>query len=226
MKRVGWILVLITLTVACARPPKISPLSNSLYRATIAACDRVFPAGRWQVHHVIEATIPGGQKTNLMGVSVLTSHERSIRCALMTIEGLVLFAGDYDGRLTIERAVGPFERPGFAQGLMADLLMLYFRPKAPVHQAGRLPGGERICRFFSADGETTDVIVRDDQTWSVLKYDPDYRLERSIEARDLSETESPDYAFADHMTLKRHGMLGYQLELRLVEAVALSNGDK
>ncbi len=226
MKRISLLMVLLALLASCARLPKIEPYPNPLQNEFVFNCDSVFPSGRWQVHHAIEATVPGGKKSGLMGVSVFSSDDRSIRCALMTIEGFVLFAGAFDGQLTIERAVGPFERPGFAQGLMADLMLLYFRPQGLLYKTGRFSDGERVCRYLSQAKEFTDVIVRDNQTWTVLKYSSRKRLERSIEARDvLKKGMDEDFPFANYITMKRHGLLGYQLDLRLMEAIALSTDD-
>lgn len=93
-----------------------------------------------------------------------------------------------------------------------------------MQQTGVLPDGASVSRFGSGSsgGETIDVIIRDDHSWAVHKYASRHRLERSIEASGMtgvgSEAELP---IARRLTLKRHGLVGYQLDLRLIEAVAL-----
>jgi hypothetical protein len=218
MKRFFPLLFILVLNAACASLPQIKPDTRS---ATDAATTlhTVFPVGRWQLTHTIDAMVPGGKRSGLVGVSVLSSADRTIECALMTLEGFVIFTGRYDGRLTVERALPPFNRPGFAKGLMDDLMMLFFKPDGPLLQAGVLPDGAGVYRFKASGGGTTDVILRDDYCWSVQKYSSRHKLERSIEADDGGRMGAADgLALAKHLTLKRHGFMGYQLDLRLVDA--------
>jgi hypothetical protein len=221
MKRFFPLLFILALSAACARLPQIMPATRSATDAA-TALHTVFPEGRWQLTHTIDAMVPGGKKSGLVGVSVLSSADRTIACALMTLEGFVIFSGRYDGRMTVDRALQPFNRPGFAKGLMDDLMMLFFKPDAPLREAGVLPDGAGVYRFEASDGGTTDVILRNDHCWSVQKYSSRHKLERSIEASDRGSMGVADgITLAKHLTLKRHGFMGYQLDLQLVEAIGL-----
>jgi hypothetical protein len=227
MKRIfpliSFILTLV-LSASCARLPPIVPDRGSRPDGTIASRTDIFPSGRWQLTHAIDAAVMGEKKSGLLGVSVLSSSNRTLQCALMTVEGFVLFAGRFDGLLTVERALSPFDRPGFAKGLMDDLILLFFMPDGLMLQTGVLPDGASVSRFGSdsSGGETIDVLIRDDHAWAVHKYDSRHRLERSIEASGMTGIGSgEEVPFARRLTLKRHGLMGYQLDLRLVEAVAL-----
>lgn len=221
MKRFLPLLLVLALSASCARLPRIMPDTRSVPEASIAPFT-VFPSGRWQLTHAIEAIVPGGKKSGLIGVSVLSSSERRLECALMTLEGLVLFAGRYDGRLIIERALSPFDRPGFAKGLIDDLLLLFFKPDGAMLKTGVSPDGARVSRFGSSSGGATDVVLRGDHAWAVHKYSSGHKLERSIEARDrVPVGAAEEIVFAGHLTLKRHGLMGYQLDLRLVDATPL-----
>lgn len=82
----------------------------------IASRSDIFPSGRWQLTHAIDATVMGEKKSGLLGVSVLSSADRTLRCALMTIEGFVLFSGRFDGQLTVERALSPLIGPDSPRG--------------------------------------------------------------------------------------------------------------
>ncbi|MFH0727451.1 MAG: hypothetical protein V2B19_14070 [Pseudomonadota bacterium] len=215
-----------SLSSSCARLPQIVSESGSNSVVPIVPLGGIFPSGRWQLTHAIDAIVMGGEKSGLLGVSVLSSSDRTLRCALMTLEGFVLFAGRFDGRLTVERALPPFDRPGFAKGLIDDLILLFFPPEGAIQQTGKLPDGARVSRFGSSWDGTIDVIIRDDHTWSVHKYASRHRIERSIEASDIGGIGSGSGSgkgscFAGRLTLKRHGLSGYQLNLRLVDAVAL-----
>jgi hypothetical protein len=218
MKRLVIELVCLLGITACAHLPRIDP-DTAGQRPTATACRDLFPHGRWQLFHSIEATLPGGGKQILTGASVLSSEDRSIRWALMTVEGFVLFSGRWNGTLTVERAVPPFDRPGFAQGLMEDLRLLFFAPQDPLIATGCLEQGNPVCRFGSAES-TTDIAMRSDGTRIVRQYNSSHRLARSVVTDALAPNSQN--AFAKHLTLKHHGMIGYQLELKLIEAIALS----
>ena len=206
---------LIALT-ACARLPRIDPFPAGYSSA--AACRDMYPHGRWQLLHSIEATLPGGGKQILTGVSVLSSKDRTIRWALMTVEGFVIFSGRWNGVLSVDRAVPPFDRPGFAEGLMADLRLLFFAPQGPLLSTGRLEQGVPVCRFGSAEN-TIDIAMPRDGSRIVCQYGSNHRLARSIVA-DAPPAASRS-AFPRHLVLKHPGVLGYQLELKLIEAIPL-----
>lgn len=225
MKRLLFLIMALLLVAGCGQLPKIVPLSDPLSDNSDFLLTKVFPTGRWQLTHTIEATVPGGvKKSALIGVSVLSSADRSVSCALMTVEGFVLFAGRYAaGTLTVERAVSPFDRQGFAKGLLDDLILLFFKPDQPLLMSGIFTDGGRVTRFHSPEGEVTDVVVSGGDRYEIHKYSSGQSLERSIEARGLvplSET-STSAAFAADLTLRRQGLLGYELHMRLVEALPL-----
>lgn len=218
MKHLLLLMALLASVTGCAQLPKIQPDSDLLPVPARYDCQNPFPHGRWQLYHIIEATVPGGQKRALTGVSVISSKDRSIRWALMTVEGFVLFSGRYDGTLSIDRAIAPFDRPGFAQGLMNDLMLLFLAPRAPRATTGYLKNGGYVCRYGSPE-KTTDIVLEDDGTWSIRQYTSNHRLSHTVMADEI--TDVADTAFATHLVLKNHGALGYQLELRLVEAIPL-----
>jgi len=220
MKHLFLFITLVVSLAACAQLPQIYPDSASRPSETALDCGQVFPQGRWQLYHIIEATAPGGQKSALTGVSILSSRDRSIQWALMTVEGFVLVSGRFDGKLTIDRAISPFDRPGFAQGLMEDLMMLFFEPQGRRLMTGHLETGDRVCRYGSPE-DITDLIIRNDGTWTINRYASRRRLIRTIVADGI--TIIGNNPFAKHLILKNHGIIGYQLELRLVEATPLTN---
>jgi hypothetical protein len=223
MKRVLLLIVALTIAAGCAHLPAIVPDGRPAADPACDAVSRIFPSGDWQFSHAIKATAPGGKTSEMVGVSVLSGADNSIRCVLMTIEGLVLFSGRFDGKLIVERAVSPFDRPGFAEGLISDLSLLFFPPKAPVVSSGRLPDGARVVRFCSKKKVTTDLVLREDQTWAIYEYSSGSKLVRSVEAGDISPIEGGGGNMAaKNIMLKRPGLLGYQLDMRLVEAIRLS----
>lgn len=223
MRRLLSLSVCLVAMTACARLPRIDPYPAGQLSTAASACRDLFPSGHWQLLHSIVATLPGGRTHILTGVTVLSSEERSIQWALMTVEGFILFSGRWDGMLTVDRAVPPFDRPGFAEGVIEDLRMLFFAPRDPLTAAGRLERGEPVCRFGSVEN-TTDIAMRSDASRIVRQYAPNHKLVRSVVA------DAPSHAarggFAGHLILKHHGMIGYQLELKLMEAISLDEEHK
>ena len=218
MKRILVSVVLVVALVACARLPILRPDGENGTVRSDLDCRSIFPKGRWQLYHAIEATIPGGRKSVLTGVTVVSSKDRSVECALMTVEGFVLFSARDDGRLTVDRAIAPFDRPGFAQGLMDDLNLLFFVPQEPLCLTGWSDSQDHIFRYC-LDGRTTDISVKKNQTWAIRQYTSRNRLARSVDAGQVVRVGRQ--LFAKRLTLRNHGWLGYQLDLKLVEAVPL-----
>jgi hypothetical protein len=220
MKHIPMIVAVLVSLSACAQLPKIQMPTASDTIPSHLECRALFPQGRWQLHHAIEATIPGGGKTLLTGVTVMSSRNRSIDFALMSVEGFVIFSGRFDGDLTIDRAISPFDRPGFAQGLMDDLMLLFFTPRGLLCMTGQVAQQNRICRYCLPD-QTTDIVVTPDPVWQIRQYSSRKRLSRSIDADDIVKINNTP--FARKLILKNHGLLGYRLVLKLLEAIALND---
>ncbi len=216
MRRLLLIAVTLAMTTACARLPEIQLPKGYAPLPSHVRCREVFPQGRWQVHHAIEANVPGGGKTVLTGVTVLDSRKRTIETALLTVEGFVLFRGRWDGELTVDRAIAPFDRPGLAEGLMDDLRLLFFAPRGRLCQSGQMTPGERVCRYCQVDA-TIDILVRFDAFRQIRQYDARHRLRRTIDIQAMSAVDGAP--FAKELTLRRRGLLGYQLNLTLLEAI-------
>ena len=212
-----WVFILTTsvMILACTQVPIIAviPYANT---ATLN-CERIFPSARWQQHHLIQATVGGRSMGRLTGVSVISPQTGTLECALMTIEGLVLFSARYDGQLKVARAIAPFDRPGFADGLMADLRLLYFKPDVPLRAYGRLSDSNKVCRYSASDGAVTDIVVQDAQHWAIRTYSVKGRRQRTIEAAGTSPGNGP----ARYLTIQNHGLIEYVLKLELIEAAPL-----
>jgi hypothetical protein len=203
---------------ACAHLPKIDLNPPGHPSAPVSVCRDLFLHGRWQMYHSIKATLPDGRKSVLTGVTVFSSQDRSIQWALMTVEGFVLFSGRWHNKITVDRAVPPFDRPGFAQGLIDDLRLLFLAPQAPIVATGRLEQGDPVCRFGSSQC-TIDISIKEDGSRIVRQYGSNRKIIRSVVADDL--TPRNQELFARHLILRHYGMLGYQLELHLIEATPI-----
>lgn len=184
-------------------------------------CAAPFPAGDWQLVHSIEATLPGGHRAFLIGVSVISSAERSIHSVIMTVEGLVLFDARDDGEVTVRRAVAPFDRKGFAAGLMQDVRLVFFSPPGLPDLSGDLADGSVACRYRVSDGGVIDVVVHEDGSWKILRYDRNNRLTRSVSGRyAFAAGRNTSHRLADTVELVAEGKPGYKLVMRLLDAAA------
>jgi hypothetical protein len=182
----------------------------------------LFPEGKWQFVHSIEAVMRGGQRGLVMGVTVISSREKSARCVLMTIEGLVVFDARYDQKLVVNRAVAPFDHEGFAAGLISDIQLIFFRPEGLLVETGNDPNGSSVCRYQNSDGGIVDLVIDADDTRHIRRYNAQQRLNRAVDVF-FSDRESdsvrPD--FPDRLELRAFGVAGYTLIMDLVEAVPL-----
>jgi hypothetical protein len=221
MKRVGAIIMVLSLVAACSRLPALitEPIQDAGPPNQI--CRSAFPEGDWQLQHVIEATVRGRKMGRLIGAVVLSGQSRTIECALMTIEGLVLFSARFDGTLIVDRAVKPFDRPGFAQGLIDDLMLMFMHPKG-LRQVGRSAEGRLICRHWYPEDNVTDVIIDGPNSWLINQYSSQGKLLRTVTAGRQNNSHADDRSgIAQHMTMETRSGSGYRLELRLIDAVPL-----
>jgi len=210
----GWTLA------ACSQLPGLQPLQMPLDADAQAPCRSIYPQGEWQLVHAIEAHFPGGGQQTMMGVSQISSARRTIHSVLLTLEGLVLFEARYDGQLTILRALPPFDGQGFAQGMMDDIMLIFLAPAEGKQVLGHQRDHAFVCRWNSGDGMVQDNVFFPDGTWEIRRYDPRHRLVRKVASSAGSDAGAAG-PVPRHITLKAFGMLGYDLNLTLVEAQRL-----
>lgn len=207
------------LVAACAGPPRIAVPPEAPHDDVAAACAAVFPQGNWQFAHAIQAHLPDGSRQTMIGISRISPAARALECAMLTLEGMVLFQARYDGTaIEVKKAVPPMDQPGFAQGLIDDIALLFFPPAAPPVQTGSLKDGARICRYSLTHG-IQDVIVQPDGRWEIRRYGTDGRPRRTV-LPDGSEVRHPQ-GFPSRLELRAHGAKGYRLNLSMMEAIPL-----
>jgi hypothetical protein len=223
MKALWFLLCASLFITSCASLPEIHLADGPVALEVQAGCGAVFPDGNWQFVHSIEAEFPGGRKGFVMGAVVISSNPQKIECAIMSMEGFVLFDARQDQGLVINRAVHPFDKEEFAEGLLRDLRLIFFQPVGILIKSGRLKSGSSICRFQIPDGSVVDVIISPDNTWEIRQYGKDLRLTRTVQANALRNAGSPDkWPVPGKLKLTAHGSHGYALSMTLVDAVSLT----
>jgi hypothetical protein len=211
------VLVLLALGACAALPPLRPQLTEQIPTPP-------FPQGRWQLVHRIEARFPGNHKALMMGALELDSATGRLSCALMTVEGFTLFSAGFDPNasapLTITRAVPPFDGPGFAEGLMADLRLLFFEPRGACLQIGTV-GQHPVWRYHHRDGSTTDVKALQPDQFRIERYTADNKRVRKAELR-MTPSSAAGQGMAQEILLETLDEAGYALQLDLIDAVPLS----
>ncbi|RJQ85395.1 MAG: hypothetical protein C4519_03225 [Desulfobacteraceae bacterium] len=214
-------IMIFLLPAACARLPEIRTPSDAARTDPAAACARIFPHGRWQFVHSIEAAPPDGARQTLLGVIQVSSRHRAVHCIMMTVEGLVILEARYDGAVHIQRAVPPMDRPGLAEGVIRDLLLVFFAPEQPARQAGFVGGGDPICRYPLPDGGIQDIQIKDNGQWTIRRYTARRRMIRSVHSDPGVRLSS--LGFPTRLVLQAQGLLGYRLTMTLLEATPLED---
>ena len=229
-------LAVVILTASCAADHRqLQPRLSRVPRGSdaLAYCVTLFPQGRWQFVHAIEFRMADGSGGNALGVVVLNGEQ--IQTALMTVEGLTLFeaSSSSDENIEVTRSIAPFDRPGFAAGLMQDVRTL-FRPPAGKARYGSLADGSRVCRY-ETDLATTDILPSPDGCWQLSTYS--HRQQTRFDGCLLTETrdERPKTRtitasscqskggaiIPQTLALAVPGPAGYILNMRLISAEPL-----
>ena len=209
-------LLLALILCACAGLPPVVPDP-----AAGDAVDpgRIYPQRSWQLLHALRASMPDGRDLGMLGLTVVSSTARSQHSVLMTLEGFVVFDGEYDqGRLTVHRALPPFDSPHFAAGLMEDIRLVFLAPEGPVIEAGRLQDGGEVRRVRTADGATVDIETLPGGDWRIRRYDPSGNLTRTVRGRHGRADRA---GFPETIQLTAAGGQGYEIVMTLLEAVPI-----
>jgi hypothetical protein len=209
--------ILFLCLAACAsdrRPLPALTVSEDMTGAK--GCEAVYPQGRWQFIHSIDFSMQDGSGGTVIGVTSLAGDE--ITCVLMTIEGFTLFEAAYqEGKgLAVKRAVPPFDKPAFAEGLMRDVRMIFLAPSVQTMRYGRTADNAPICRYTGIDGRILDILPATDDCWQIRTYTSALVMDRSIVGRSCQKMG--DSLIPEHLELRGFGQAGYTLKMTLIHA--------
>lgn len=219
MRSLGFLLLALCVLSSCVSANRnVLPAIVATEPGALAdgRCTRMFPQKPWQYVHALNFRLANGGSGSALGVVSL--DQSSIRCALMSVEGLTLFEAHspFAGRVEVSRALPPFDGREFAAGLMRDLRALFLVPPGSPGQ-GRLEDGRMVCRF-TAPQRITDILPGDDGCWQVHLY-TDRVNTGSIETHTCHGLDS--VFVAQTMELMVPGPAGYTISLRLLSAEPL-----
>lgn len=212
---------LLPLLSSCSRLPRLTPLTGMLHMESEEICREPFPTQPWRAVHSIHISGPFGIESSVIGVTVVDPASRRIRAVILSLEGMVLFdASCEEGVPTVYRAIPPLDRKGFPDGLLRDVSLIFLSPEGVSTQTGRDDKGRLVCRWQNIPtGTTTDVIVFRENRWQLLQYERDNDLKRKVEMQGVPGEEP----LTNEIHLSYHGLVGYSLDLSLLEAEFLTD---
>ena len=217
--RFAFALLLFFLVVSCSIPkrtnlPEIAPLPAGSGAGN--KLPTIFPVGRWQLVHSIAFHLADGSRGSAIGVLIIDNKQ--IRCALTTVEGLTLFAAESvpGSPPKVSRAIPPFDKKGFATGLMNDVRTIFQLPFGKMRY-GRLEDGKLVYRYVETS-KTTDILPQTDGCWTMKTY-TDHIVTRTVHTYSCKTIDST--VLPEDITMVSPGPAGYSLKLHLIDAEKL-----
>ncbi|MFH1131307.1 MAG: hypothetical protein V1754_08225 [Pseudomonadota bacterium] len=198
---------------SCGGLPKLGLVSAQEQKLFEKDCLAVFQVGPWQVVHSIEANMAHGRGGVFLGLTVAHEGDGSSRSVLMSVEGMVLFDASFsEKKIVVHRALPPFDKKGFGEGLIADVRLVFFPPVGKIFAVGKLKTGERVCRWRRSSGETVEVLLKGSGGgWEIRAFDLGMAVVREVRASGVIRK-----GFATRTQLLAKDGANYSLELELL----------
>lgn len=214
--RLFFIVMLTAFLASCSRLPVIKPVDAAALQDTIQQCRRPFLDIPYRFVHAIEVELSGRRTGTVVGVTVFEPASATIHSVVMTIEGFVLFDARYEKKVSVNRAVPPFNAEQFAGRMMEDVRLIFLAPDGRLSDAGVREDGSTACRYYGNEDRIEDVIVHRDNTWEIETYSNNYELIRKIRAFSVRDR------IPAMVELTGFGFREYSLRLKLISAEPVS----
>jgi hypothetical protein len=207
----------------CGSPHRLEPLSSVIIPGSENRCAAPFVTENRQFIHSIEAELTGGGAASVIGVTNVYPQRKVAHCVIMTVEGFVLFEAVYDQEVRVERGIPPFDSKAFAEGLMRDIALIFFRPSGELIGSAVSAEGDLTCRYDNDNGGVEDIRIFPNNAWDIRLY-RNGELERSVKAEaDSAGVKNTDPFIPEQLALTAYGKQGYSLKLRLIETTRLKD---
>jgi len=182
------------------------------------SCPHPFLREKTSFVHAIEVHAAGKIRSAVIGVTVADPLARSLSCAIVTAEGMVLFeAEEMGGLLNVRRAMPPFDAEDFAGSMLADIKLLFFAPEGTIHKRGVLPDGKFVCRWKELEGDWVDVFGDCNEVIQIKRYSPCGSLKRHVIYDNLAGI------YFQSIVLHAKETPTYSLYMTLIEAQSVRN---
>jgi len=198
---------------SCGGLPLIRPAEAEPAARITSSCLSLFPEGAWTVVHAIEATMPLGHRTAIIGVSRRHVENDTLSSVLMAPEGVIFFAGrDQGGEIHVDRALPPLDDAEFATRLFRDVRLMFLPPPGAPTEAGTTGAGLATCRWHLGADRYLDVVLEEEGGWQVVEYGPGGEVSRRMAA-----TRPGKQGFSQLTRLSVAGSAGYRMRFQLLE---------
>jgi hypothetical protein len=206
------LLILTIFLLSCQTLPLInSPVSPAEEKAL--TCPSPFLKEKYRLMHTIETRVAGKTQSTIIGITLADPSTRSISCAIMTAEGMVLFEAESGPDMVkVNRALPPFDSADFAKNMIEDIKLIFFAPDGKIHNKGNLPDGTTACRYHKENGDWIDVITDKSEGIAIKRYTSDGFLKRQVK---FNKTAGSIY---QSIELQANETFNYSLLMTLIES--------
>ena len=186
MKCIRLLILTALLLVSCQTLPAInSTLPQSVPKSSI--CPSPFLKEPYRLVHAIEARMAGEIQGAIIGITLVDPSTRFVSCAIMTVEGMVLFEAQAAPVLQVIRALPPFDSGDFARNMIEDIKLIFLAPEGEIQTKGTLSDGANICRWREKNGDWIDVIARLPEGIEINRYSVYGSWQRRIKLNPMAE---------------------------------------
>jgi hypothetical protein len=211
MKRVT-LLIITFFIFSCQTLPVINSPST-LAEEKSFVCPYPFLKEKYRLVHAIEARMAGDTRSAIIGVTLADPVSRSVSCAIMTAEGMVLFEAETSLKgIKVSRALPPFDSENFANNMIEDIKLIFLAPDGKLQNRGYLSDGSTACRYLEENGEWIDVIDNELAGIQIRRYSSSGALKRNIL---FNKTAKNIY---QHIKLLANEAFDYSLLMTLIES--------
>jgi hypothetical protein len=176
-------------------------------------CPSPFLKEKYQLTYAIEIQAAGNVQGAIIGITVVDPSTRFVSCAIMTVEGMVLFDAEAGpGTLKINRALPPFASADFANNMIEDINLISFAPEGKILAKGTLPDGAIACRYLEESGDWIDLITDKSGEMAIKRFSSSADLKRQV--RYNKKTGN----IYQSIELQEIGIVNYTLLMTLIDA--------
>jgi hypothetical protein len=219
MKRFSLLIIIFFLS-SCRTLPVIHSPSSPAWEKSFT-CPYPFLKEKARLMHTLEVRMAGEIRSTIIGVTVADPSSRSVTCAIMTAEGMVLFEAESNpGRLKVSRALPPFDADDFAKNMIDDIKLIFYEPEGKFESRGFLPDGTTACRYLQKNGDSIDVIKGELSGLQIRRYSSSGALKRHVLFDKMAKN------IYQRIELRAYETFDYSITMNLIEAQSLKKDKK
>ena len=207
--------MLMAFLLACQSLPAIHPSGAGEMPFD---CADPFTKDSYRFVHAIEARMPGDARSSVIGITLVDPSRRFISCAIITVEGMVLWeAESSESGAIIHRALPPFDTASVSQNMLDDIKLVFLPPQAPLYQKGYLNDESNVCRYQKESGEWVDIKENKSGNVEIGLYSSSGALKRHVMFKKVAKN------MYQRIELQAVATFDYVLLMTLIDAQPIKN---